>query len=53
MGLMHVLSRYAGDPNRPPPQVFEDFDRVAREASQEDLGMPARRLEVVHAVPQR
>ena len=36
MGLLDVLSQYK-QPNRPPPQVFEDFDQVAREAEPEDL----------------
>lgn len=38
MGLMDVLGRYAENPNRPPPQVIEDFDLVAREASEDDIG---------------
>lgn len=38
MGLMDVLGRYAENPNRPPPQVFEDFDSVAREAPEDDIG---------------
>ena len=38
MGLMDVLGRYADNPNRPPPQVFEDFDMVAREAPEDDIG---------------
>jgi len=37
MGLLDVLSQYQQQPNRPPPQVFEDFDQVAREAKPEDL----------------
>ena len=38
MGLMDVLGRYAENPNRPPPQVFDDFDSVAREAPEDDIG---------------
>ena len=38
MGLMDVLGRYAENPDRPPPQVFEDFDSVAREAPEDDIG---------------
>ena len=37
MGLMDVLSQYAHQPNHPPPQVAQDFDRVAQEASREDV----------------
>lgn len=37
MGLMDVLSHYAGHPNRPPPEVFSDFDLVAQEADEDDL----------------
>jgi hypothetical protein len=37
MGLLDVLSRYQQQPNRPPPQVLDDFDQVAREADPEDL----------------
>ena len=38
MGLLDVLGRYANQPDRPPPQVFDDFHAVANEASPEDLG---------------
>lgn len=37
MGLMDVLSQYAGQPDHPPPQVTQDFDRVSREAPPEDI----------------
>jgi len=37
MGLLDVLSQYQQQPNRPPPQILEDFDLVAREAPEEDL----------------
>lgn len=37
MGLMDVLSRYTNQPNHPPPQVLQDFDRVAQEATPEDV----------------
>ena len=38
MGLLDVLNQYQEQPNRPPPQIFEDFDQVAREADPDDLG---------------
>ncbi|MDQ3026843.1 MAG: hypothetical protein M3R58_10130 [Pseudomonadota bacterium] len=38
MGLLDVLNQYQQQPNRPPPQIFEDFDQVAREADPDDLG---------------
>jgi hypothetical protein len=37
MGLLDVLNQYQQRPNRPPPQVFEDFDQVSREAAPEDI----------------
>ena len=37
MGLLDILSQYQQQPNRPPPHVFDDFDRVAREAQPEDI----------------
>jgi|SRR5687767_6595258 len=37
MGLLDVLSQYQQQPNRPPPQVIDDFDLVAREAQPEDI----------------
>jgi len=37
MGLLDVLNQYAQPPDRPPPHVFEDFDRVAREVDPDDL----------------
>jgi hypothetical protein len=37
MGLLDILSQYQQQPNRPPPQVFDDFDLVAREAPAEEL----------------
>lgn len=37
MGLLDVLSQYQRQPNRPPPQVMDDFDLVAREAPAEEL----------------
>ena len=36
MGILDVLSRYQ-QPASPPPDVLDDFDVVAREASEEDL----------------
>jgi hypothetical protein len=38
MGLMDVLSQYQNLPNRPPPQVMQDFNEVAQEAEPEELG---------------
>jgi len=38
MGLLDVLGRYANQPDRPPPQIMDDFDVVANEASPEVLG---------------
>lgn len=38
MGLLDVLNQYRQQPNQPPPQIFEDFDQVAREADPDDLG---------------
>lgn len=38
MGLMDVLGQYAQHPERPPPHVFEDFDRVAHEVPADEIG---------------
>jgi hypothetical protein len=38
MGLLDVLGRYSHQPDNPPPQVMDDFDAVAREASPEVVG---------------
>lgn len=38
MGLLDVLNQYQHRQNPPPPHVFDDFDRVAREADPEDIG---------------
>ena len=38
MGLLDVLNQYAQSHDRPPPEVFDDFDRVSREATHEDIG---------------
>jgi hypothetical protein len=37
MGLLDFLNRYDTRQELPPPQVLEDFDRVANEASPEDI----------------
>ena len=37
MGLMDVLGQYAQQPNRQPPEVLEDFDRVAQEADADTI----------------
>ena len=37
MGLLDVLNQYAQQQDRPPPEVFEDFDRVSSEASADDI----------------
>jgi hypothetical protein len=37
MGLLDFLNRYEPRQDVPPPQVLEDFDRVAHEASAEDI----------------
>ena len=37
MGLLDFLNRYEPRQDLPPPQVLEDFDRVAHEASPEDI----------------
>jgi hypothetical protein len=37
MGLLDFLNRYDPHQDVPPPQVLEDFDRVANEASAEDI----------------
>ena len=38
MSLMDVLGRYAQQSHQPPPDVMDDFDRVAREAEPEAVG---------------
>ncbi|HUP96944.1 MAG TPA: hypothetical protein VM073_03330 [Usitatibacter sp.] len=37
MGLMDVLGRYAQQSHQPPPDVLDDFDRVAQEAEPDAL----------------
>jgi hypothetical protein len=37
MGLLDFLNRYDSRQDVPPPQVLQDFDRVAHEASAEDI----------------
>jgi hypothetical protein len=36
---MDVLSQYQNSPNRPPPEVMQDFQVVADEAEPEDIGV--------------
>ena len=38
MGLLDVLNQYQQPPYRPPPEIFDDFDQVAREADPDDIG---------------
>ncbi len=38
MGLLDVLNQYQEPPYRPPPEIFEDFGQVAREADVDDIG---------------
>ena len=37
MGLMDVLGRYAQQPDQPPAHAAQDFDRVAQEASPDEV----------------
>ena len=37
MGLLDILNQYAQQNDRPPPEVFDDFDRISQEVSEDDL----------------
>lgn len=38
MGLMDVLGRYSHQPDHPPPQVMDDFEKIVNEAPPEVIG---------------